>query len=82
MVISLNELKKLTKEEWSNIVIEYENKFDNMFPNINAELSSLKGRFTKMKSQLLVTRRVNDNLVKQDRILERKCTEIGQYSRW
>ena len=52
-----------------------------MFPNINAELSSLKGRFTKMKSQLLVTRRVNDNLVKQDRILERKCTEIGQYSR-
>ena len=82
MVISLNELKKLTKEEWSNIVIEYQNKFDNMFPNINAELSSLKGRFTKMKSQLLVTRRVNDNLVKQDRILERKCTEIGQYSRW
>ena len=82
MVISLNELKKLTKEEWSNIVIEYENKFDNMFPNINAELTSLKGRFTKMESQLLVTRRVNDNLVKQDRILERKCTEIGQYSRW
>ena len=82
MVISLNELKKLTKEEWSNIVIEYQNKFDNMFPNINAELSSLKGRFTKMESQLLVTRRVNDNLVKQDRILERKCTEIGQYSRW
>ena len=82
MVISLNELKKLTKEEWSNIVIEYQNKFDNMFPNINAELSSLKGRFTKMESQLLVTRRVNDKLVKQDRILERKCTEIGQYSRW
>ena len=82
MVISLNELKKLTKEEWSNIVIEYQNKFDNMFPNINAELTSLKGRFTKMESQLLVTRRVNDNVVKQDRILERKCTEIGQYSRW
>ena len=82
MVISLNELKKLTKEEWSNIVIEYQNKFDNMFPNINAELTSLKGRFTKMESQLLVTRRVNDNLVKQDRILERKCVEIGQYSRW
>ena len=82
MVISLNELKKLTKEEWSNIVIEYQNKFDNMFPNINAELTYLKGRFMKMESQLLVTRRVNDNLVKQDRILERKCTEIGQYSRW
>ena len=82
MVISLNELKKLTKEEWSNIVIEYQNKFDNMFPNINAELTYLKGRFMKMESQLLVTRRVNDNLVKQDRILERKSAEIGQYSRW
>ena len=63
------------------MVIEYQNKSDNMLSNINAELTSLKGRFTKMESQLLVTRRVNDNLVKQDRILERKCTEIGQYSR-
>ena len=52
-----------------------------MFPNINAELTYLKGRFMKMESQLLVTRRVNNNLVKQDRILERKSAEIGQYSR-
>ena len=49
--------------------------------NINAELTSLRDRFTKMESQLLVARRVNDNLVKQNRILERKCAANEQYSR-
>ena len=34
-----------------------------------------------MESQLLVTRRANDNLVKQNRILERKCAANEQYSR-
>ena len=81
MAMSLNALKKLTKEELSNMVIDYQNKFDNMLSNINAELTSLRDRFTKMESQLLVTRRVNDNLVKQNRILERKCTANEQYSR-
>ena len=36
MAMSLNALKGLTKEEWSNMVIEYENKFDNMLSNIIA----------------------------------------------
>ena len=34
-----------------------------------------------MKSQLLVTRRVYDSLVKQNRILERKCAVSEQYCR-
>ena len=33
-----------------------------------------------MRSQLLVTRRVNNNLLKQNRILERKYAENDQYS--
>ena len=81
MAVSLNALKKLTKEELSNMVIEYQNKFDNMLSNINGELTSLRNRFTKMESQLLVTRRVNDNLVKQSRIPERKRAANEQYSR-
>ena len=52
------------------MVIEYQNKFDNVLSNINTELTSLKDRFTKMESQLLVTRRANNNLVKQNCILE------------
>ena len=46
------------------MVIDYQSKFDNMLSNINAGLTSLRDRFTRMESQLLVTGRVNDNLVK------------------
>ena len=77
----MKELKKLTKGELSNMVTEYQNKFDNMLSNINTEFTSLRDRFTKMESQLLVTRRENNNLVKQNRILERKCTANEHYSR-
>ena len=40
MAMPLNALKKLTKEELLNIVINYQHKFDNKLPNINAELTS------------------------------------------
>ena len=79
--MSLNALQKLTKEELSNMVIDYQDKFDNMLSNINAELTSLRDRFTKMEWQLLVTRRVHNNLVKQNHVLERKCAVNEQYSR-
>ena len=62
------------------MIIEYQNIFYNILSNINAKLTSLRDRFTKMESLLLVTRRVNDNLVKQNRILERKCAANEQYS--
>ena len=81
MAMSLNALQKLTKEKLSNMVVDYQNKFHNVLSNINAELTSLRDRFTKMEWQFLVTRRVNDNLVKQNRILERKCAVNEQYSR-
>ena len=81
MAMSLNALQKLTKEKLSNMVVDYQNKFHNALSNINAELTSLRDRFTKMEWQFLVTRRVNDNLVKQNRILERKCAVNEQYSR-
>ena len=61
------------------MVIEYQNTFGNILSNINTEFTSLRDRFTKMESQLLVTRIVNDNLVKQNRILERKCAANEQY---
>ena len=81
MAMSISTLKKLTKEELSNMVLEYQNRFENVLANVNAELSSLRDRFTKMESQLLVTRRVNKNLLKQNCILERKCAANERYSR-
>ena len=76
--MSLNALKRLTKRELSNMTLEYQNKFDNMLSNINnfrtysSELTSLMEGFMKMGSQLLVTSRMNNNLLKQNHSLERK----------
>ena len=78
MAMSLNALKELTKEEWSNMVIECQNKFHKMLSNINAELTSLRDRLAKMESQTIW---LSDNLVKQNHILEKKCTANEQYSR-
>ena len=64
MAMSISTLKKLTKEKLSNMLLEYQNRFENMLANVNTELSSLRDRFTKTESQLLVTRRVNENLNK------------------
>ena len=44
MAMSLSTLKKLTKEELSNMVLEYQNRFENMLANVNTELSSLRDR--------------------------------------
>ena len=41
----------------------------------------MRDRSTEKKSQLLLTRRLIDNLVKQNRILERKCAANEHYSR-
>ena len=46
------------------MVIEYQNKFENMLSNINSEITPLRDRFTKMESQLLVTMREIGNFVK------------------
>ena len=78
MAMSLNALKELTKEEWSNMVIECQNKFHKMLSNINAELTSLRDRLAKMESQTIW---LSDNLVKQNHILEKKCAANEQYSR-
>ena len=62
--MSLNTLEKLIKEELSNMVLEYQNEFDNNVAKYKYIITSLKDRFTKMESQLLKTRRVDNNLLK------------------
>ena len=41
MAMSINTVKKLTKEELSYMALEYQGKFYNMLSNINTELTSL-----------------------------------------
>ena len=49
--------------------------------NINTELTAFSDRFTKIESQLLVTTRGINNLLKKNCILERKCSANEQYFR-
>ena len=72
MAYSLSSLIKLTREELANIVLDYQHKFDNSLGSINAELLELKTKFTKMESDLAISRNVNVNLVERLVVTERK----------
>ena len=61
--------------------MDYQNKFDTVLNNINSELLDLKNKFTKLESDLEISRNVNNKLVDQVTTLERKCWENEQYSR-
>ena len=81
MAYSLSSLIKLTREELANIVLDYQHKFDNSLGSINAELLELKTKFTKMESDLTISRNVNVKLMERLVVTERKCWTNEQYSR-
>ena len=81
MAYSLSFLIKLTREELANIVLDYQHKSDNSLGSINAELLELKTKFTKMESDLAISRNVNVKLVERLVATERKCWANEQYSR-
>ena len=81
MAYSPLSLIKLTREELANIVLDYQHKVDNSLDPINAELLELKTKFTKMESDLAISRNVNVKLVERLVVTERKCWANEQYSR-
>ena len=81
MAHTLASLEKLGKSDLARLVMDYQNKFDTVLNNINSELLDLKNKFTKLESDLEISRNVNNKLVDQVTRLERKCWENEQYSR-
>ena len=77
----LASLEKLGKSDLTRLVIDYQNKFDTVLNNINSELLDLKNKFTKLESDLEISRNVNNKLIDQVTMLERKFWENEQYSR-
>ena len=77
----LASLEKLGKSDLTRLVIDYQNKFDTVLNNINSELLDLKNKFTKLESDLEISRNVNNKLTDQVTMLERKFWENEQYSR-
>ena len=81
MAHTLASREKLGKSDLAKLVIDYQNKFDTVLNTINSELLDLKNRFTKLESDLEISKNVNNKLVDQVTRLERKCWENEQYSR-
>ena len=81
MAHTLASLEKLGKSDLARLVMDYQNKFDTVLNNINSELLDLKNKFTKLESDLEISRNINNTLVEQVTRLERKCWENEQYSR-
>ena len=81
MAHTLASLEKLGKSDLARLVMDYQNKFDTVLNNINSELLDLKNKFTKLESDLEISRNINNKLVEQVTRLERKCWENEQYSR-
>ena len=81
MAHTLASLKKLGKSDLARLVIDHQNKFDTLLNNINSELLDMKNKFTKLESDLEISRNINNKLVDQVTKLEWKYWENQQYPR-
>ena len=75
-------LSKLSKDDLSRLVLDYQSKFDSMLKTVKNDISEMKTKFTALESELHVSKTVTDNLAKYIKTLERKCYENEQYSKW
>ena len=88
MSLSEATLKKLSKDEVINLLLDYQNKFETTLTRINTDLSGLrqdlsdlKENYIKLESELSVARQVNNKLKEHIVSLERQCWSNSQYSR-
>ena len=81
MAYFISSLIKLTREELANIALDDQHKFENSLGSINAELLEVESKFTKMESDIAISRNVNVKLMECLVVTERKCWANEQYSR-
>ena len=70
---------KLTREELTNIALDYQNIFNNSLNSINAELLELKTKLAKMEYNLSMSKDVNVKLVERLVVTERNCWTNEQH---
>ena len=88
MSLSEATLKKLSKDEVINLLLDYQNKFETTLTRMNTDLSGLrqdlsdlKENYIKLESELSVARQVNNKLKEHIVSLERQCWSNSQYSK-
>ena len=72
---------KLGKEVLTGMVLDYKDKVDTALTNINKELTELRNKFTKLESDLAISKNINSKLSSQLTKVERKRWANEQYSR-
>ena len=88
MSLSEATLKKLSKDEVINLLLDYQDKFETTLARMNTDMSGfrqdlwdLKENYIKLESELSVARQVNNKLKKHIVSLERQWWSNSQYSR-
>ena len=71
---------KLGKEMLAGMVLDCKEKFDTTHTNINKKLTDLRLKFTKLESDLAISKNINSKLSSQLTKVERKCWANEQYS--
>ena len=80
MSLSEATLKKLSKDEVINLLLDYQNKFETTLTRMNTDMSGLrqdlsdrKENYIKLESELSVARQVNNKLKYHIAFLEHQC---------
>ena len=81
MALNMESLMNLGKEKLGCMVLDYKDKFGTTLSNINKELTDLRNKFTKLESDLAISKIVNSKLSSYLTRVERKCWAKEQYSR-
>ena len=79
MALNLESLMKLGKEMLAGMVLDYKDKVDTTLTNISKELADLRNKFTKLESDLDISKNINSKLSSQLTEVERKFWANDQY---
>ena len=63
------------------MLLDSQGKFNNILDELKNDLNELKTKFSKLESDLHISRNVNDKLSDKLAVLERKCHANEQYFR-
>ena len=73
MAFNLELLMKGSKEVLAGMVLDYKYKFDTAHTNIKKELTDLQNKFTKLESDLAISKNKNSKLSSQLTNVEKMC---------
>ena len=81
MAHTTESLLKLSKDDVVRLALDYQHKQDQLLNKINQDLTELSKNYTKLESELQISKSVTSLQRQQIIALERQCWSNEQYSR-